>query len=133
MNKHKVFLGGTCNNSNWRDKLIPLLEINYFNPVVINWTPEDIKLEELEKSDYCDIHLYYITSEMKGYYSLMEAGLSAGNPRVYTIFQVDPTGFTDELLDNFDSMINLINKSGGEAFFDDGVEYLAEIINKYNK
>lgn len=33
----KVFLGGTCNNSIWRDVLIPLLTdngINYFNPVV---------------------------------------------------------------------------------------------------
>ena len=36
----KVFLGGTCNNSTWRDTLIPLLKIDYFNPVVDDWTPE---------------------------------------------------------------------------------------------
>lgn len=31
----KVFLGGTCNDFTWRDKLIPFLEkqgIEYFNP-----------------------------------------------------------------------------------------------------
>lgn len=32
----KVFLGGTCNGSIWREKLIPLLKIDYFNPVVAN-------------------------------------------------------------------------------------------------
>ena len=36
----KVFLGGTCNNSKWRDKLIPMLNIDYFNPVVDDWTEE---------------------------------------------------------------------------------------------
>jgi hypothetical protein len=35
-----VFLGGTCNNSKWRDILIPKLKVSYFNPVVENWTPE---------------------------------------------------------------------------------------------
>jgi len=32
----KIFLGGTCNNSTWREQLIPMLQINYFNPVVDN-------------------------------------------------------------------------------------------------
>ena len=39
----KIFLGGTCNESTWREKLIPLLEdrdIDYFNPVVSNWSEE---------------------------------------------------------------------------------------------
>lgn len=30
----KVFLGGTCNESTWRDKIIPELLIDYFNPIV---------------------------------------------------------------------------------------------------
>lgn len=30
----KVFLGGTYNGSNWREKLIPNLKIDYFNPIV---------------------------------------------------------------------------------------------------
>lgn len=39
-NKHKVFLGGTCNRSKWRNELIELLEIDYFNPVVKNWNQD---------------------------------------------------------------------------------------------
>jgi hypothetical protein len=40
LNKKKCFLGGTCNNSQWREALIPMLKIDYFNPVVKDWTPE---------------------------------------------------------------------------------------------
>lgn len=29
-----IFLGGTCNNSTWRDELIPKLTNKYYNPVV---------------------------------------------------------------------------------------------------
>ena len=47
-NKKKVFLGGTCAESTWREKLIPLLKINYFNPVVDDWTEECYK-EELRQ------------------------------------------------------------------------------------
>ncbi len=38
--KNKVFLGGTCNESTWRDRVIKDLKIDYFNPVVEDWTPE---------------------------------------------------------------------------------------------
>jgi hypothetical protein len=31
---NKVFLGGTCAETTWRDDLIPKLQIDYFNPVV---------------------------------------------------------------------------------------------------
>ena len=27
----KVFLGGTCNGSTWREELIPMLKVPYFN------------------------------------------------------------------------------------------------------
>ena len=48
----KVFLGGTCNESTWRDEIIPLLEeagIDYFNPVVEDWTEDCIEIENIEK------------------------------------------------------------------------------------
>lgn len=47
MKERKVFLGGTCNNSKWRDELIPNLTVDYFNPVVDDWTPEAAKKEVL--------------------------------------------------------------------------------------
>ena len=43
----KVFLGGTCNDSNLRDTLIKMLDIEYFNPVVSDWT-EECYQEELK-------------------------------------------------------------------------------------
>lgn len=37
----KVFLGGTCANTTWREELIKLIKgISYFNPVVDDWTLE---------------------------------------------------------------------------------------------
>ena len=71
----KVFLGGTCNESTWRNELIPLLEkagVEYFNPVVDNWTPE-CQEEEYRQKEICDVHLYLITKKMKGVFSIAEA------------------------------------------------------------
>lgn len=68
----KVFLGGTCNGSTWRDELIPLLEIDYFNPVVDDWTPECLQ-RELEEREQADFVLYVITPKMTGAYSIAEA------------------------------------------------------------
>lgn len=45
MKNKKVFLGGTVNGSDWRDKLIKILDIDYFNPVVDDWTEDDYKEE----------------------------------------------------------------------------------------
>ena len=67
----KVFLGGTCNESTWRDKLIPMLKIDYFNPVVDDWT-EECYLEELRQREICDYCLYAITPLMTGVYSIAE-------------------------------------------------------------
>ncbi len=66
-----VFLGGTCNDSTWRDELIPQLSINYFNPVVPDWNEEAYKreLEARENSEFC---LYVLTPKMTGVYSIAE-------------------------------------------------------------
>lgn len=61
-----MFLGGTCNNSTWRDELIPMLTIDYFNPVVEDWTEECIA-EEIKQREECDYCLYVITSAASVY------------------------------------------------------------------
>ena len=43
----KVFLCRTCNESTWRDDLIKKLTIDYFNPVVDDWTPECMEEERI--------------------------------------------------------------------------------------
>ena len=67
----KVFLGGTCNESKWREELIEGLEMDYFNPVVEDWTP-DCQEEEIYQREHCDYVLYTITPKMKGVYSIAE-------------------------------------------------------------
>jgi hypothetical protein len=69
--KIRVFLGGTCNDSTWRDELIPKLTIEYFNPVVPDWNEEAYQ-EELRQREECDFVLYVITPRMEGVYSIAE-------------------------------------------------------------
>ena len=70
--RKKVFLGGTVNESKWRDKLIPMLEIDYFNPVVKEWN-EAARIAELESRKNSDFIIYVITPKMAGVYSIAEA------------------------------------------------------------
>jgi hypothetical protein len=68
----KVFLGGTCNESQWREKLIiPFLDIEYFNPVVKDWNDEAYQ-EELKQREECDYVLYLLTPKMTGVYAIAE-------------------------------------------------------------
>ena len=46
----KVFLGGTWNGSTWRKKVIPYLEIDYYNPIVPIWNKKAQLTEIKEKN-----------------------------------------------------------------------------------
>ena len=67
----RVFLGGTCNGSTWRDDMIKMLTSDYFNPVVENWT-EVCMDQEIWEREHCDVVLYTITPKMTGVYSIAE-------------------------------------------------------------
>lgn len=67
----RVFLGGTCNGSKWRDRLIPDLQVDFFNPILASWT-EEAYILELQERERCDILLYVITPLAEGYYSIAE-------------------------------------------------------------
>lgn len=67
----KVFLGGTCNGSMWREFVKARLECDYFDPVVDEWNKEAQKKERYER-EHCDYVLYAITPRMKGVYSIAE-------------------------------------------------------------
>ena len=71
-----IGLFGTCGSSKWRDEFIEVFDnasIQYFNPMVENWKPEDaeIEAEHLAKDN---IILFPITSETYGVGSLSEVG-----------------------------------------------------------
>ncbi|MFX0183362.1 MAG: nucleoside 2-deoxyribosyltransferase domain-containing protein [Candidatus Hodarchaeota archaeon] len=111
----KVFLGGTCNNSNWRDILIPKLKIDYFNPVVDNWTPECMK-EEVRQREMCDYCLYVITSEMLGVYSIAEVVDDSNKRSRKTILCVLEDGFNDYQIKSLRQVGAMIQDNGGMYF-----------------
>ncbi len=81
----KIFLGGTCNESTWRKLIIPMLNIEYFNPVVSDWTPACME-EELRQRKICDLCLYVITPKMTGTYSIAEVVDDSNKRPLKTIF-----------------------------------------------
>lgn len=117
MKKLKVFLGGTCNNSKWRDRLIPELEIDYFNPVSDDWTPE-MMVEEIKQRELCDYCLYFITPLMTGVYSIAEAVDDSHKRPEKTIFYFHPTDeqrgaeFTHDQLKSLRQTGVMIEKNG---------------------
>jgi hypothetical protein len=67
----KVFLGGTVNGSKWRNKLKEELTIDYFDPVVDDWTDAAYE-RELSERRYCNYVLYVLTPKMTGFYAVAE-------------------------------------------------------------
>jgi hypothetical protein len=112
----KVFLGGTCNNSKWRDILIPHLKINYFNPIVDNWTEEDYQ-KELKEREECDYCLYVITPKMKGSYSIAETIDDSNKRPEKTIFCfVNKDGkykFDEEQIKSLDKVGKMVENNKG--------------------
>jgi len=128
----KVFLGGTCNGSSWRDELIPFLEehkIKYFNPVVEDWTPE-CQAEEYRQKKDCDFHLYVITADMTGVFSIAEAVDSAHLEDKQCLFQVILEGFDKGQYKSLIATSELIHKRGGWSYigttFDRLIKFLVD-------
>ncbi len=115
----KVFLGGTSASS-WRELLIPRLTINYFNPVVEDWTPECMA-EERRQRKLCDFCLYVITPKMTGVYSIAEAVDDSNNCPTKTVFSVmkrdGEDEFTQDQLISLEQVMNMIADNGGATFY----------------
>lgn len=128
---NKVFLGGTCAETTWRDKIIDKLSenIEYFNPVVKNWTPADQKKEIDEKENKCNIHFYCITSEMKGVFSIAEVVDSVHNKNVRTILHIIPDGFDKGQLKSLEATVDLVNSRGGIAYVDSSLMRSVRVLN----
>jgi hypothetical protein len=119
----KVFLGGTCNGSTWREQLTPLLTVDSFNPVVANWTPE-CQAEELRQREICDICLYTLTPKMTGVYSVAEAVDDSNKRPEKTVLlilgQDEDAVFTPHQAKSLQATANLVVSNGGRAFTDLG-------------
>ncbi|MCK5614863.1 hypothetical protein KAR91_74060 [Candidatus Pacearchaeota archaeon] len=115
----KVFLGGTCNGSNWRNILIPMLEIDYYNPVVPDWTPECMG-EELRQRELCDFCLYSITPKMTGVYSIAEVvDDSNKRPEKTILILMKDDGnkkFDEHQMKSLTSVRKMVEENGGRFF-----------------
>ena len=149
--KKKVFLGGTCNESKWRDKLIPMLKIDYFNPVVDDWN-EECYQEELRQREICDYCLYVITPLMSGTYSVAEVVDDSNKRPNMTIFcwlkeDIDyeysigwdkikfiemnkpkKIYFDEEQIKSLDRVGRMVKRNGGKYFT--SLEEVAEYLNR---
>jgi hypothetical protein len=115
----KVFLGGTCNGSKWREELISKLRIDFYDPVVENWTPA-CQAEEIKQRETCDLVLYTITPAMMGVYSIAEA-VDDSNKRpekcIFTLLSsYEGRSFDNAQLKSLNSVCEMILKNGGKVF-----------------
>ena len=127
----KVFLGGTCNESTWRNELIEDLKINYFNPVVEDWTPECMA-EEIRQRETCDFVLYTITPKMTGVYSIAEV-IDDSNKRpektLLCILEEDNKKlFTNGQWKSLQQVGEMVRRNGGKTFV--SLYSVAEYLNK---
>lgn len=131
----KVFLGGTCNGSNWRSYVVNQLHnsIKFVNPIS-SWRNEDKEKENLEKST-CDYHLYVITPKLLGIYSIAEAVYQSCTKPDKTIFCVldsdEGTEFVEYQSRSIIAVKKLIQSCGVPVFssLDDVVSHLVKKKN----
>jgi hypothetical protein len=127
---NKVFLGGTCNDSLWRNELIPLLNCTYFNPVIPNWNDEAYKQELLER-ETCKYCLYVITPNMTGVYSIVEVIDDSNKRPEKTLFCILDTDINGEFnviqMKSLLAVQKMVVNNGGKYF-----NSLKEIANFLN-
>jgi hypothetical protein len=115
----KVFLGGTCNGSIWRDALIKDLQIDYFQPCADEWTPAMME-EEIKQRAECDFCLYVITPKMTGVYSIAEVVDDSNKRPRKTIFcyltSDEDQQFSAAQIKSLEQTVKMI-KENGAAFF----------------
>jgi len=135
MENFEVFLGGTCNGSQWREDLKPLLETFYFDPVVKDWNEEAQKLE-IQKRSTCDIVLYVLTPKMTGFYSVAEVTDDSNKRPDKTVLVILDSDSNDEEFNrhqtkSLEALKSLVSKNGAKVC--ESLQEAAEFINAESK
>lgn len=130
----KVFLGGTCNGSEWREKFIPHLKIDYFNPVVPTWN-EKARLKELEEINSSDFLLFVITPLLTGVYSIAEVVDASNKKPEKTILCVldEDNGkkWTESQRKSLSAVEKLVDSNG--AFVFNSLEETISFLNQHSQ
>jgi hypothetical protein len=108
-----------------------LLKIDYFNPVVPDWTPE-CQAEEIKQRRACDCVLYVITPAMEGVYSIAEVVDDSNKRPKRTVFcylpSEDDKSFSKAQLKSLKAVGDLIERNGGVM-----LRSLIDVANFLNK
>jgi hypothetical protein len=118
--------------------LIPSLEVEYFNPVVADWTPEFKALEDAAKAK-ARVQLYVITPLQRGFYSLVEIMHAIAGPdqpeHVFVYFMLvdnDGVAFDDAQQRSIKASIEIIQSYQNATVLYSLTE-VADALNKYLK
>lgn len=127
----KVFLGGTCSGYDWRSELIPLLDCDYYNPIVKNWQESD-RLREVQERENADFILYVITNGLKGVYSIAEVVDDSNKRPKKTIFCVLDTGIDKQMMHSLEATAQLVKSNGAYTYLHSDIKSLAAFFNIMN-
>lgn len=125
----KVFLGGTCAGPDYRELLIPLLTVPYFNPVVADWKPEDAAREERAKEEAL-ANVFVITPAAIGMYSvaeLTELAIESDKPLYVMFMEVEGYQWNEHQVKSNAQIKRLLGKYNALIFED--LELMAKAIN----
>ena len=111
------------------------MEIDFFNPVVEDWT-EECMVEELKQRKECDYVLYVITPEMEGVYSIAEVVDDSNKRPEKTVFCVIeeilqgnlPISFMRTQRKSFDAVSKMVKSNGANVF--GSLQEVADFLNK---
>ena len=120
----RVFLGGTCNGSTWRNRMMIYLHdagLESFNPVVDDWN-EEAQANELIERELCDFCLYTITAKKTCDYSIAEV-VDDSNKRPEKTFMVilrddDGWNFLDGQWKSLTAVAVIVRRNGAQVFGD---------------
>lgn len=137
-----VFLGGTCAGTTWRTELTALIKdpAVLFNPVCppgVEWN-EAWRDKENEAKEQCSCHVYVLTPQMEGVYSIAELtadaiSASSGGAYLHTFFVIldydesSPAIWSTNQRKSLDACADFWKTKGAEQF--ETLEDLALCIN----
>jgi Nucleoside 2-deoxyribosyltransferase like len=126
----KVFLGGTCNGSEWRQGVISNLKIHYYDPMKEHWTPEMMQ-EEIKQRNESDFCLYVLTPKMDGFFSVAELADDSNKQPGKTIFcflnEDGGKSFSKAQVKSLRQVAELVKRNGAKYF-----ETLNEVVGFLN-
>jgi hypothetical protein len=125
-----VFLGGTCNGSQWRESLKPLLTATFFDPVVPEWNAE-AQAREVKAREESKYVVYTLTPKMTGVYSVAEVvDDSNKRPEKTVLLVLEEDGdakFTEHQIKSLNQVKKLVAANGGKVA--SSLEEVATLLN----